>query len=404
MRMLFWANPMRFRTLAFSFMTAIGLVALASSAYVWTKNMRRLGEVQEGRALVNLIGPTVSCIEKITTERGATTQAVLYKGLEPQKTRSLIAGNRAATDSLFALAERRAAELPADERAPVSDLIFRARNVINSARQEVDPYLADGAPPSDDASVGMVQRYGEANADVDAALANAEQRLARLDPMLASRIEVARLSDDIREEQGLRAATLTRFFALGKPFAPQERIEAAEDAGAVNISWRRLQQLAEEIGSPAISAGVEHVKSEFFDKGEPVYKAVTDAARVGAPAPMDILAWRQWVDANLSQSLAARDPAIGEISARLDQIRAEATFSSTLSNSTIAALLMILIWAGFYFETHVLRPICALTASLDSFADGDREGRRAADRDQKSLADRFAGRHDEIGSLAACRT
>ena len=66
---------MRFRTLALSFMTAVGLVALTSSVYVWTTNLRRLDQVQEGRALVNLIRPTVKFVEAIANERGMTNRA-----------------------------------------------------------------------------------------------------------------------------------------------------------------------------------------------------------------------------------------------------------------------------------------------------------------------------------------
>ena len=245
----------------------------------------------------------------------------------------------------------------------------------------------------------MVQRYVEADAEIDATLANLERRLARLDPMLASRVEVARLSDDIRVEEGLRAATLARFVSSGKPFTGEERIEAAEDADAVNVTWQRLQQLAEEIGSPAISAGVERVKSEVFDQGEPVYKAVTHAAGVGSPSPMDALTWRRWTNANLPKSLAPRETAIGEISARLDQMRDEATFASTMDDSAIAALFVIMILAGFHFQNRVVSPIGALTKALDSFAEVGRGSGPTADRSE-NLAERFAERRDEIGSLA----
>ena len=389
---------MRFRTLALSFMTAVGLVALTSSVYVWTTNLRRLDQVQEGRALVNLIRPTVKFVEAIANERGMTNRAVLSKAHAPLITRRLIADDRAATDSLFALAEKRAGELPADERAATIRLFFRAKTVVLMARREVDPDLADGAPPSREDFVRVVQRYVEADAEIDATLANLERRLARLDPMLASRVEVARLSDDIRVEEGLRAATLARFVSSEKPFTGEERIEAAEDADAVNVTWQRLQQLAEEIGSPAISAGVERVKSEVFDQGEPVYKAVTHAAGVGSPSPMDALTWRQWTNANLPKSLAPRETAIGEIGAAGSNARrSDVRFDHGRFGNRGAVRDHD--FGRFPFPNRVVSPIGALTKALDSFAEVGRGSGPTADRSE-NLAQRFAERRDEIGSLA----
>ena len=212
-------------------------------------------------------------------------------------------------------------------------------------------------------------------------------------------LEISRLSNDIRENAGLRSTLLTRYAATLKPFAIPERMRAVEAAGSVKITWRRMQRIAEQVETPRIAAAIEFVRTEFFEKAGPVYDAMMAAARDGTPPPMEFLAFRAWTVGALTAALAARDVPIAEVSEKLDQMRDEAILASTLGLFGIGGLFLLLVGAGLALERSVLRPIGALTGTLDAFSRGETAQREVGNADIE-LAESNAQRSDEIGSLA----
>ena len=386
---------MRFRTLTLTFMSALAIGTLAGAVHLWSSHLADLRRLDEGQALAALMEPAVRFVETLSLERGVYNQVLVSKAATFEESGRLIAERKAATDPLFATALDRARQLPEALHGEIGDSLARARDIVAEARREAEPFLAERAETSKDAAARLVTRYFEAGAQVDVALADAERRLARLDPSFATLTEISRLTNDIREQAGYRSVLLSRFAASGKAFTIPERVEVAEASGAVRVSWRRLQRLAAEAGGPPTIAAVARVKTEFFDKATPTYTAMIDAARVGAPPPMEFLAWRKWTVAQLSQLLATRDPPIAQIGERLAQMRGEALRSAYRSFAGICVLLALMIAAGISVERRVLRPIGSLTRALDGFT--SRNGLQSAD---KKLAVRFATQDDEIGSLA----
>ena len=166
----------------------------------------------------------------------------------------------------------------------------------------------------------------------------------------------------------------------------------------MHITWRRLQRIAAQVGGDQIEASVARVRSEFFEKGEPIYAAMINAGRDGSAPPMDFLSWRKWTVARLTDLLAARDAPVEEASARLVTMRNEAIRSSSLGLAAIGGLFLVLITAGLIVERRVLRPIGALTEALDAFFHAD--GRVQLNCEADKLAERYVTQDDEIGSLA----
>ncbi len=389
---------MRIRSLAFSYMTALGLLAIGSAAIVWSQNWMRLSDIHEAGEIVEVLRPAIKFVESLALERGVYNQVLVSKATGAEESRRLVAERHAVTDALFAQALEKAEQLEPSLRGAIAEPIARAKQIILDARAEAAPLLAADAPPSPEAAGELVQHYVEAGGQIDHALADAERSLSKVDPSLGMMLEISRLSNDIREQAGLRSTRLSRFAGTQKPFAIPERVEVAEATGALRITWRRLQRIAAQIGGDRIAAGVARVRSEFFDKGEPIYAAMTNAARDGSTPPMDFLAWRKWTVARLTDSLAARDAPIEEASGRLMAMRDDAIRSSALGLATIGGLFLVLLAAGLIIERRVLRPIGTLTEALDAFSHAD--AGVALAREAGRLAARYLGRDDEIGSLA----
>ena len=140
------------------------------------------------------------------------------------------------------------------------------------------------------------------------------------------------------------------------------------------------------------------MRSEFFEKGEPIYSAMINAGRDGSAPPMDFLSWRKWTVARLTNSLAARDAPIEEVSVRLSAMRADAIRSSALGLAAIGGVFFVLLVAGLIVERRVLRPIGTLTEALDAFFHADSRAKLGGEA--VKFAERYLERDDEIGSLA----
>jgi diguanylate cyclase (GGDEF)-like protein len=389
----------RIRSLALAYVLGVGLVAVGSAAFVWSYTWHRLSEAQEAGALVNVLKPTVKFVEAFSLERGVYNQVLVSKVTGERDARRLVAEREAVTDPLFAEALRGSAELPEPLRSEFIGPISKAWTIIRNARAAAQPLLSDLIPASPEAAKVMVDRLAEASAQIDLALGEAERTLADIDPSLASMLEISRLSNDIREQAGMRSVLISRFAGTGKAFTIAERVQAAQATGAVNITWQRLQRIAAQVGDATIQDAVARVKSGFFDEGEPVYKTMLDAARDGSKPPFDFLAWRAWTVAKLTESLAARDAPIEQAAGRVRMLRDEAIRAFAYGLAGVGVLFLILIAVGVLVETRVLRPIERLTNALDEFASakGDAPSLR---RKAEDLESRYGDRQDEIGSLS----
>ena len=388
---------MKTRTLAYAFVTSIGFVAIASSTYLLSQQWRRLQGIEEGRHIVEVLSPAIKFVDALAQERGVYNQALVSRTTSYDKITAMLSDRNVVTNHLFAETLTQIQKLPADIRARIAGPIVQARQTVLGARDEASPYLKEGAPTSSEEARTLVEHYRAAGALIDVALAAAERRLAEIDPALGMTLEISRLSNDIREEAGLRSTLLSRYVASRVPLSLDDRIEVAQTTGAIRITWDRLQRIAEEFGGAKVAAGVRHVKTEFFDNGDPVYLQTTDAARIGAAPPMDFLAWRKWTVSKLSDALAARDPAVEEVGDNLQALQTQAIQYEASGFAGVAGLLLALIAIGAFMERRLLRPVATLTAALDPAADS-KTGDPSALAIQ--LAARFAPRNDEVGALA----
>ena len=251
----------RIRTLAFTYMTLLSCLAIGGAAYVWSRNWTQLSQIRESRVLVDVLAPTIKFVETLALERGAYNQVLVSKATKASDAHKLIDVRIVATDRLFATALEKAELLPVDLRARVVGRVAHAFQIVTEARAEADHFIGDDVPASTEAASKFVSRFVEAGSEIDKALGDAQRSLARIDPALGLMLEISRLSNDIRENAGLRSTLLTRYAATLKPFAIPERMRAVEAAGSVKITWRRMQRIAEQVETPRIAAAIEFVRT-----------------------------------------------------------------------------------------------------------------------------------------------
>ena len=391
---------MRFRTLTLSFIAALGLAALAIGVYQWSYAIRQVGEARQGRALVDFLTPAMKFSEALALERTQYFTALNGKPASAVEDSKAIAQRARETDARLAESFAAAGELPEPLRDEVDDALNRAKDILLGARLDADPLIDHRALPASVAAETLRLRYWASDDADDRALIAVEHRLLAIDSWFVLRVELLRLADDFRDLAGDRSELLTQFAATGRQFSGGDADRATEIAGAMDVTWRRVQETAVEIGSPQISAGVEATKRDFFGVAEPVYQAMMISARVGYPPPtMDLAAWRDWDEDKLAVALSARDPVLAEMSAQLDAMRSAAQLAARMGLAGLALLVLGVVGAGLFIEQRMLRPIGALTAALDDVA--HRGGEIAAlARPAQAMAERFAQQSDEIGSLA----
>ena len=193
---------MRVRTLAISYMAALGLLAIGSAAYVWSHKWTELSDIHEAGELVGVLQPGFKFVEAFALERGVYNQVLVSKATGAEAGRRLVAERNAATDALFAQALGNAARLPPSLRAAIEDPIEKAQRIIVDARSQAAPLLDAEAPPSPEAAGEIVQHFVEAGAQIDQALVEAERNLSKRDHTLGKMLEISRLSNDLREQAG----------------------------------------------------------------------------------------------------------------------------------------------------------------------------------------------------------
>ena len=390
---------MNVRTLAFGYALALGCFAMGGAGYVWLDNWARLQQIRDGQTLIEMVAPTIKFVEALALERGVYNQLLISKATGAAEGARLLKERFAQTDKLFAETFAAIDKLPREARDHIEENVKQAHAAVLASRAAAAPKLAEDAPTSTAASAELVKQSAASGAQIDLALGEAERRLSRLDPTLGMMIEVARLSNDVRENAGTRSLILSGYVGTLEPLSLPNRIRAAEAVGAMRLSWKRLVRIADQIGDARIADAIDQVKTRFFDLGDPVYAAMTDAARDGKPPAMDLLTWRRWTVQRLSDSLAARDVPITEAAQHVQSLREHAISDLAQGLAAILGLVFVFLGVGFLIERRVLRPVERLTRALDALS-AHEDAASDLMGDAGVVAAPYVHRDDEIGSLA----
>ena len=390
---------MRVRSIVIAYLIGIAVLAVVGAAIVSYGQWMRLADLDQASKLVTAIGKANRFTEAIALERGVYNR-VLQSDQSIEEKRRLFEPRRATTDAILNELIAQIETFPADETILLRGPVLGARELVLGARAKSeriwrDPENARNA----DVFRPVAADFSAAIDHLDRATIRLERELSDKDPRLGIMIGLGRLANEMRDAAGRRAIMLSRYVGT---LEQQDRATVAavsELTGQVKAAWTRIQRTVRQVGpSPKVEAAVEHLRATFMDAGEKTYGLVALAARDGTAPAFTTSAWREWNLATLNQIAALRDAPITQALDDLALLRSSAFFYLILVLCGASGLVLTIVGSGLFLEWRMLRPIAALTDTIDRDTD-DGSDRQAAQPDAR-VAICYEGRGDEIGSLA----
>jgi diguanylate cyclase (GGDEF)-like protein len=395
---------MRIRVFTRAYMMGMGLLVLGGISVISSQQWSSLSNVKEARALVRVLAPALRFVEAMALERGDYNQVLVSKEAGSESARRMVAEGNATTDRVFQETTARLWELPAALRDEYSKPVLLAWQIVDQARRQVDKVWQDQSTTSPEAGLELVKSFIKARGLIDSLIASVHARLNERNPRLGLMFEISRLSNDMREAAGLRSTFLTRYAATMKPLDPETSAKVSELTGQIAITWSRLERIANQLDrSPKIQAAVAKTRGTFIENGERMYARMAEAARAGASPPMQLLSWRAWTVDMLGNVLGARDAPVEQALDLLDETQRSATERLWFVLAALGLAAVGVLAAGLCVERRIVKPLTRLTQEIERVTDCDpvdETGNGIARPDVSGLAQGYAARQDEIGSLA----
>jgi diguanylate cyclase (GGDEF)-like protein len=388
---------MRIRSVALAYMTGMGLLAVAGAATVAYQEWDRLAAVHHSEALINSIGAANRFVEALALERGVYNQVLVSADAAFDAKEQLVVDRLRMTNAVFDDTFAALGTMDPTAARPLRELVGDALGILLSARFRADQTWqpADSGQGSAEARV-LVAEYVKAAAVLDRAVVLMERALGEHNPRLGLMIGVSRLSNEMREIAGLRSTLLSHYAGTRQTQDAAAAARVAELTGAIAVTWTRLERVVRQLGhSPKVEAALAHIRSTFMTEGQATYAAMADAARQGAPPPMDFLTWRAWTVAMLTNTLGARDAPIAQALDEVQDLRSEARARLSVAAGAAGGAALIAFGAALFLQRRVVAPIADLTFAIDRVTEHDE-----AAEDALATADRREARNDEIGALS----
>jgi diguanylate cyclase (GGDEF)-like protein len=388
--------PMRIRTIALLLLAGIGGVTLSGMAVLYDQQRSRLAQLDEARALVQVIGHVSRFVEVMALERGVYNQLLVSSEIHPGEVEALVGPRVTMTDDVFRDTEAALSALPLKLGEPIGAYIRKAKSEVRIGRTELERGLAQSSASERVAtSTAVLADFVAAGGFIDDALLRAEREVTDREPRVGLIIKNPRVANEMREAAGQRSTLLSRFAGTGIRLDDDARDKVSELTGAVHLAWNRLRRLSRQPGNaPKLDEAIAYIESTFMTEGEPVYARMAEAARQGSRPPVDFLAWRSWTVKMLTNILTARDAPIAQALEDLASLRTATVQNVRLTISGTSCLLVILAAVGFTLERRVLKPVELLTKKLDF------DHSQAGSTDDQDVIAKYSSRKDEIGALA----
>ncbi|TWB14984.1 methyl-accepting chemotaxis protein [Nitrospirillum bahiense] len=367
----------------------VAALAVALSGIIAFVAARDLAaQAAAGRSLT-AYGDTLRLGALLASERAAWNGAFSADGPADTGAGSAPGKAMAATDAALTAARgsTAAAHLDPAGLGQAEKLLadMRAGAKTETAKAKADR-AADGAGR-------MQEGIAAAAGAVDHAADLAFRRTAASSADLTVPLQIAAMAQDLRAAAGTRSAILSLFQA-GQALDAKRLLTATQLTGQVATLWRLQTQAVANLGSPAkLAEALATEEATLMKEGEPRYQAILEAARTGAPSPMDNAAWRAWTSPMLDNALILRDRAL-ETARDMDRdALAEARLRLVLGGLTLAFVAVITALVAWVLRRRVTQPIKDLTQAITRLAEGDLEVAIATPRVQ-----------DEVGAMATALT
>ena len=360
------------------------LMALATaSTYSEWKNFRATQDALEVNAAADAL---LVAIERLTLERGLTNTALNNDAVVAAAAGDAIKARRQEMQKAFASAWPVLAQLG---YLAEDDLIKKAAAAvaaIDALRQKADQMIAQPKAERD----GAIQQqwYPTITRGIEAlsqVWEGATQRLAMLDPTIASLNDIKGLTAAMREYTGRERALL----GAGKPIEVEKRIEVADWRGRTMLAWDRVTTIfPKSTTPPAIAEAFKVARERFFGAYAPVRDKVYQNLIAGSPAGLSPKEWADISNPALNSIVGVRDAAISAGSEHLSQRASSAQRALVIDLALMAAALILTIAVYLISRNRVSVPLTRIAHALRQMTDG-----------KLDLELPRSKRNDEIGAI-----
>ncbi len=216
-----------------------------------------------------------------------------------------------------------------------------------------------------------------------------EVDVAQAAPSYGQYVQLAHLSQQLRESDGLRSALLSPSIEANHP--PVQVREMDELSGRITLLWQRIELAMMQLTdpTPAMQEAHEIMSRTVMGEGDRVYRDLITALGTGHTPSMSAAEYRVWTSPMLANCLLLRNAVFDDLSVRFAAARREAGLQLLFALATAAAAVAATLGAAWQVLCRVAQPLSHLTVAVTRMAEGDL---------QTSIP--CVGRKDELGRMA----
>jgi methyl-accepting chemotaxis protein len=342
------------------------LMALATAnTYSEWKNYRTTQDAAEVNAAADAL---LVAVERLTLERGLTNTALNSDAASAAPSIDAINARRQEMQKAMATAWPVLSQLGYLADDGLLKKADAAVAAIGNLRQQADQMIARPKAERD----GSVQKqwYPTLTHGIEAlsqVWEAATQRLAVLDPAIASLNDIKGLTAAMREYTGRERALL----GAGKTIDVEKRIEVADWRGRATLAWDRVTTIFPKSAMPAgIAEALKITQERFFGAYVPVRDKVYQNLIAGSPAGLSAKEWAEISNPALNAIVGVRDAAILAGAAHLSQRASTAQRSLGIDLALMAAALILTIAVHMISRNRVSVPLTKIAGTLRQLIDG----------------------------------
>ncbi|MGU3660651.1 MULTISPECIES: methyl-accepting chemotaxis protein [unclassified Methylobacterium] len=308
-------------------------------------------------------------------ERGSTL-ALGGEAPADAKTLSTIAGSRQALIENYRQAQRSLSDLAEPTVSATLDRLNAAQEAMAALRPRIDAALrlpkARREPALRDAAMAAFQDLLEA---LTATLKAVDAAIPRSDPVLERYLALKQAAWDTRVASGNVAVRVQTSLIAGTSWSLPETVAAAEERTELLSAWRRTTEAATEAAtdvSETVRAAFVRAKADNFEGDtKAIAQAVFDALSTHTPPRHTFAELRDRNTENQRSLVALCDAALDAMVARAETLADAARTDVVHSVAALLAVILLVALGLWTLFGGVLRPLRALTATMQALADGD---------------------------------
>jgi methyl-accepting chemotaxis protein len=190
-------------------------------------------------------------------------------------------------------------------------------------------------------------------------------------PAYGQYVQLAHLSQQLRESDGLRSALLSP--SIGANMPPIRLRDMDELSGRVTLLWQRIELAMKQLTdpTPAILEAHQIMARTVMGEGDRIYRSLITALGTGHPAEMTSAEYRVWTSPMLANCLLLRNAVFDDLTVRFAAARHQAGLQLLFAVACAIAAAAASVGAAWQVLCRVAQPLSHLTVAVTQMAEGD---------------------------------